>query len=283
MSHGGEGVVCGNIAFMPDGMSRRGFLRVAGATGLFAFVSWDGLEAALAQAPKAGQPGRFLTGPELDTLRAVTGRLVPGPPEDPRPGAIEARCAEAIDALLGAFTFDPPLIHAGGPYSNRAGSTTDDFARFVPLDAQAELGWRIRLEGSQGKPERSFAGPVVGWQALYRRGLASVDRLARPAYRGFAAASTARQDAILQTSSETDFVQLVLGHTLDAFFGPPEYHGNTEQVGWKLVGWPGDVQPRGYTDHQVTTIDPGPALKIDVEAMRAQLPRLLPGVQLTGS
>src|SRR5205823_6205899 len=91
-------------------------------------------------------------------------RFIPGPPEDPDPGAIEAGAAEAIDLYLAAFTFDPPLILAGGPFSNRAGGSHDDFADFVPLDRLAELGWRIRLEGSQGKPEREFAGPVTGLQ-----------------------------------------------------------------------------------------------------------------------
>ena len=44
-------------------------------------------------------------------------------------------------------------------------------AHFVPMDRQAELAWRIRLEGSRGIGEREFAGPVIGLQQLYRDGL----------------------------------------------------------------------------------------------------------------
>src|SRR5439155_724334 len=133
------------------------------------------LQALVVRAPGPGQAGRFLTAHELDTLRAVTARFVPGPPDDPDPGALEAGVAEAIDLLLAAFTLDPPLIHAGGPFSDRAGATHDDFADFVPLDAPAALGCRIRLEGSHGLPEREFAGPVTGLQEIYRSGLAHLD------------------------------------------------------------------------------------------------------------
>src|SRR5207253_1163879 len=116
------------------------------------------------------------------TLPAVPARSGPGPPDDPDPGALEAGVAEAIDLLLAAFTLDPPLIHAGGPFSDRAGATHDDFADFVPLDAHAALGWRIRLEGSQGLPEREFAGPVTGLQEIYRSGLAHLDERSQQAF-----------------------------------------------------------------------------------------------------
>src|SRR5438552_18008208 len=157
-------------------MGRRTFLKVAGSLGLLGFAVPGRLEALLAAAPGPGQPGRFLTAHELDTLRAVTARLLPGPPDDPDPGALDAGAAEAIDLFLGAFTVDPPLIHAGGPFSGRAGGGHDDFADFVPLDSLAEKGWRIRLEGSQGRPDREFAGPVRGLPQVYREGRAILEQ-----------------------------------------------------------------------------------------------------------
>src|SRR5213082_4193175 len=134
---------------MPAGVGRRAFLKAAGALGLLALVPARRLQALVASVPGPGQAGRFLTAHELDTLRAVTARFVPGPPDDPDPGALEAGVAEAIDLMLGAFRVRPPLIHAGGPFSGRAGGRRDDFAHFVPLDRLAALGWRIRLEGSR--------------------------------------------------------------------------------------------------------------------------------------
>jgi hypothetical protein len=187
----------------------------------------------------------------------VTGQLIPGPPLDNQPGAIEAGCAEAIDLLLGAFTVQPPLIHAGGPFSNRAGSPVDDMATFVPLDGLAELGWRIRLEGSQGRPEREFAGPVVGLQQIYRDGLAHLDARARALliFPNFASLPGPLQLVILADLTDAavqTFLGAALANTLEAMYGVPEYGGNRNLVGWTTTAWPGDVQPRGYTPAEVS-------------------------------
>jgi hypothetical protein len=214
----------------------------------------------MASAPAPGAPGRFLTAHELDTLRAVCRRFIPGPPDDPDPGADEAGVAEAIDLLLGAFSLDPPLIHAGGPFSNRAGAAHDDFADFVPLDPHAELGWRIRIEGTLGLAEREFAGPVAGLQQTYRDGLAHLDQQAQ-SHLGtpFAAAPGPAQDALLADTADADtqaFVAVAFANSLEAMYGPPEYGGNRGLVGWGYTRWPGDRQPRGYGDDEVTQKDP---------------------------
>src|SRR3954452_12530278 len=240
----------------PSQMSRRTFLGAAGSLGLLALIPARRLDALLAAAAAPGQAGRFLNGHELDALRAVTARLVPGPPDEPAPRALEARGAEAIDLLLGAFAVDPPMIPAGGPFSSRAGSPHDDFAGFVPLNAHAELGWRIRLEGSRGMPEREFAGPVRGLQQIYREGLAHLDERAGG---DFAALPGPTQDAILSDLSDSavqEFVGAAFSDTLDAMYGPPEYGGNRGLAGWSYTRWDGDTQPRGHTDAEVS--DPGP-------------------------
>jgi gluconate 2-dehydrogenase subunit 3-like protein len=249
-------------------ISRRAVLQAGLGLGLAGLATGLHLPA-LAAGP------HFLTARELDTLRAVCDQLVPGPPHDPDPGAVQAGCAEAIDLLLAAFSFDPPLIHAGGPFSGRAGSGRDDFARFVPLDPQAELGWRIRLEGSKGRPEREFAGPVRGLQQVYRDGLAHL--YARAGGAGFAALPWPAQLAVLQDQSDGQVQELVgaaLANTLEAMYGPPEYGGNRRLAGWVTVAWQGDVQPRGYTAAQVSTVDPG-AVRITAAEAEALLRRYL--------
>jgi len=238
-------------------VDRRTFLKAAGGLGLLALAPAPRVRALLAAAPAPGQAGRFLNAHELDTLRAVAGRFIPGPPDDPDPGAVEAGAPEAIDLYLAAFAFDPPLIHAGGPFSNRAGASHDDFADFVALDAMAELGWRIRLEGTQGKPEREFAGPVTGLQELYRTGLAHLDERAGGV--GFAALPGPAQDLILRDLTDNavqDFVGLALPDVMDATYGPPEYGGNRNLAGWTVNHWPGDTQPRGFTPDEVSKPDP---------------------------
>jgi len=264
-------------------LGRRTFLKAAGGLGLLALVPPVRLEGLLATAPAPGAGGRYLTAHELATLRAVTSRFVPGPPDDPDPGALDAGAAEAIDLYLAAFTFTTPLIHAGGPFSDRAGATHDDFADFVPLDAQAELGWRIRIEGSQGLAAREFAGPVTGLQQLYRDGLAHLDDRARSsAGSDFADLPGPAQDAILADQTDDDvqsFVDVALGDTIHAVYGPPEYGGNRGLVGWTtLPDWPGDVQPRGYTPAQVSQPDAGAVPALDAATARAALARFLPAL-----
>jgi Gluconate 2-dehydrogenase subunit 3 len=189
-----------------------------------------------------------VTSHELRTLRALTARLVPGPPEDPDPGALEAGAAETIASLLDAFDHQEPPIHAaldGG---------------FVPLDPVAELGWRIRLEGSQGRPEREFAGRVKGLAESVSDGLQRLDRDSREAYGvDFVDAPAAEQDALLGEANGDlgAFVALALTLTLEAVYGPPQYRANRDGTAWAALGWPGFTQPRGFTPAEVSELDAG--------------------------
>lgn len=241
--------------------TRRTFV-ASGALAALGLVRADRVGALIgvvARGELPGGGGRFLSRPELVTLRAVTARLLPGPPGHRGPGALEVHAAEAIDLLLGAFELDPPLIHAGGPFSGRAGGSGDDFADFVALDAQAAFGWRIRLEGSRGLREREFAGPVVGLQEIYRRGLERLDERARARTGdGFAAAPAATQDALLASRDRIvrRFVTAALHNSLEALCGPPEYGGNHALAGWHGLEWRGDGEPDGFTAAEVSEPDP---------------------------
>ena len=163
-------------------------------------------------------------------------------PTDDDPGATEARVVDYIDGLLGAFTFDPPRIWAGGPFSGRHGGD-DGFARFQPLTPLEELAWRTRIEGSLGRPEREFNGPVVGLQERYRAGLAALGRrLRRPS------PPTSRR---APRGASPRSPRLLYEHACEGMYGAPEYGGNRGLVGWRYIGFAGDVQPRGYTDDEV--------------------------------
>ena len=110
----------------------------------------------------------FLNDDEYATLVAACEVLIPG---DETPGARDAGVADYIDTLLGAFTFDPPRVFAGGPTSGRFGGPAG-FASFSRLGPLEELAWRMRIEGSRGLSEREFNGPVRGYQEKYQEGLA---------------------------------------------------------------------------------------------------------------
>jgi len=182
---------------------------------------------------------RFFTEDEYRVIDAACARLIP---TDQDPGAREARVVDYIDGFLGAFTFDPPRIWAGGAFSGRAGGPAG-FAAFHRLPALDELAWRTRIEGSLGRPEREWNGPVVGLQERYREGMALLGA-------DFADVDGDEQDRRLH--EHASFTRLLYEHACEGMYGVPEYGGNQGLVGWSYIGFAGDVQPRGYSDEEVS-------------------------------
>ena len=229
-------------------LTRRAMLRDGAALGVALFVARDGSVFAV----EVDEQAKFLEGGEFETLRALVDRFVPGRPEDVDEGAVAAGCAEGIDALLGAFRTRPPRIYAGAPFSDRAGSPVNHFARFVRLDRYEAKAWRLRIEGSKGKRKLEFNGPVKGYQRIYRDGLAALDRAAGPT--GFAALPGPGRDAVLRSADDpaiTELLDISFLHTLEMMYGAPEYGGNRGLIGWEYTDYAGDVQPRGWTREEV--------------------------------
>ena len=185
----------------------------------------------------------YLSPSEASVLEVAVDRLIP--PAGTHPGASALGAVDYIDGLLGAFLFDPPRIFAGGPFSGRRGGEAS-FGHFLPLRPLEELAWRTRIEGSQGRPEREFNGPVPGWQELYREGIAALGD-------DFVAADGEEQDRRL--AALPAFRTLLYRNANEGCYGAPEYGGNRDGRGWAAIGFPGDAQPRGYTDHEVTGRD----------------------------
>jgi hypothetical protein len=182
----------------------------------------------------------FLSDDECAVLAAAADRLIP--PLGAHPGGAALGVVEYVDRLLAAFTFDPPLIFAGGPFSGRFGGEAS-FGRFLPLSPREELAWRTRIEGSDGRREREFNGPVRGWQQTYREGIAALGP-------DFCDVAADEQDRRL--NAQRELRNVLYAHACEGAYGPPEYGGNTGLEGWRVIGFDGDVQPRGYTDEEVT-------------------------------
>ena len=188
----------------------------------------------------------FFTSHQAAVVEDATARIAPGPRDDPaeagHPGAREAAVTGYIDTMLGALGAlgdddPPPMIFAGGPWSNRHTSGPDLMATFVKLDPVAKIAWRKRL---------------VGWQQQYTRGIAALDKLAGG---DFTKATHAEQDKLLATQSVSTFTALLFEHTIEGLYASPEYGGNQGLAGWKDIGFPGDIQPRGYTSDEVERSD----------------------------
>ena len=183
---------------------------------------------------------RFFTDAELEVVAAAAERLIPA--GGAHPGARAGGAAAYVDHLLGAFTVDPPLVFAGGPFSGRAGGAAS-FVDFTPLSPLEELAWRTRIEGSRGIAEREFNGPVVGWQEQYRVAIVALGD-------DYATVDGDEQDRRL--AAQPEFRELLYTHACEGLYGAPEYGGNPDGSVWRAIDFPGDVQPRGYTDEEVS-------------------------------
>jgi hypothetical protein len=205
-----------------------------------------GLAACTSSPKRKPQPAPlgFFTEHQAAVVEAATARIAPGPKDDPaeagHPGAREAGVTGYIDIMLGALkdgTLQHDKVFAGGPWSNRHTSGPDLMARFTPLSPVAQIAWRKRL-GT--------------WQEQYTKGISQLDTLAGG---DFTAVSHARQDKILATQSLGEFRSLLFEHTIEGLYASPEYGGNKNLAGWKEIGFPGDVQPRGYSADEVERSD----------------------------
>jgi len=201
----------------------------------------------------------------------ATARIAPGPGDDPaeagHPGAREADVTGYIDAMLGALAAlpgpddrPPPMIFAGGPWSSRHTSGPDLMARFAALDPVSAIAWRKRL---------------TGWQAQYKQGIAALDKLAGG---DFTTATPKEQDKILTTQSVSSFTSLLFEHTIEGLYAAPEYGGNAGLAGWKDIGFPGDVQPRGYTADEVERSDGHDPVTVTGTGIVADVLKLLGGL-----
>lgn len=65
--------------------------------------------------------------------------------------------------------------------------------------------------------------------------------------------SSEQQIQLLTSIEKTDFFQLVRIHTVMGFLARPDYGGNQEEVGWKLIGFEDKMShhpPFGYYDRE---------------------------------
>ena len=210
-----------------------------------------GLAACTSSSKREPQPARlrFFTAHQAAVIEAATARIAPGPHDDPaeagHPGAREAGVTGYIDTMLGAWqdgagqdgALQDGKVFAGGPWSNRHTSGPNLMARFVPLDPVAKIAWRKRL---------------TAWQTQYTKGVEHLDKLAGG---DFTKKTKAQQDKILAAQSVSEFTSLLFGHTIEGLYASPEYGGNRGLAGWKEIGFPGDIQPRGYTADEVERSD----------------------------
>jgi len=95
-------------------------------------------------------------------------------------------------------------------------------------------------------------GPYKRYRSNYRRGIQGVEQASLQKFgRAFTQLSPESQDEVLKELeqggvageawkdlSSKDFFTLILGHTMQGFYGDPRHGGNRGRVSWKMLGLP---------------------------------------------
>lgn len=201
----------------------------------------------------APPPGvlRFFDAHQARTVDALTSRIFPAGPDGP--GAHEAGAGNYIDYLLSrddAF---------GQPIYRRSPFALAYRGDHPPPDREGTV-WAPKSE----LPRHGFQS-ALDPREIYRRGLASLDRLARRRFGAdFADLPPDVQDRIVaaladdtaegfETPTAREFFQMVQEHTVEGTFSDPQYGGNFDMIGWRAIGFPG--AQRTYAPEDLSTED----------------------------
>lgn len=109
--------------------------------------------------------------------------------------------------------------------------------------------------------EQSLADAYADSLASYRAGLDAFEAHCRRTHgQGFASLQETTQDTLLKeleadrtpVDDGREFFEMVRQHTLEGVFGDPQYGGNRNMAGWRIVGFPG--QQHGYPDPYINRV-----------------------------
>lgn len=188
---------------MNDSVSRRRFLSrgAAGLSAVWASAHWPALLAAATHARHAAQaatPAKFdfFTPDEGKEIDAITSRIIP---TDDTPGAHEAGVVYFIDRGLTTFSMDDQKTYREG----------------LP-----ELQSRV-AEMFQGKSRFSELTPDQQDEVLHTFD----DQGPQGRQRRFRASAGAQ-----------NFFETMRQHTIAGFLIDPDYGGNRDAAGWKVIG-----------------------------------------------
>jgi len=154
-------------------------------------------------------PWRFFTIEEGQTVAAICERIIPA---DQDPGATEAGVVNFIDLQL------------MGPYKRHRARYREGI-RSVEQASLKMFGHRFTELG----PERQDEVLKELEQVAAEETRKELERVA--------AAGETRKGQSKGQSSE-DFFSLILGHTMQGFYGDPRHGGNRGRVSWKMLGLP---------------------------------------------
>jgi len=160
-----------------------------------------------------------------------------------------------------------PAIEAAQQHAQRSGKSgqSASFEFFAPQDAleiEAVAAQIIPSDDAPGAREarviyfidRALMTFDVDKQLAYTQGLEDLQQKTLelfPVADGFSSRSSAQQIQLLTGIEHSGFFELVRLHTIMGYLSHPDYGGNHNQAGWKLIGYEDKMTyapPFGYYD-----------------------------------
>jgi hypothetical protein len=262
------------------GLTRRELLKAGSAAALASQLPILAWQRARAEAACTPRPRFFIDSEDYRTLEALVDRLIPEDTDTNGAlsyGAKRARVADYVDFFLGSFlcTTATPFVYAGGPFSDRNGSATNDMATPVALTPEQRIAWRVLILGSANAGENAgdaaklaiirannivagvgdANGDSEGYQQLFQRLVAALREA------GFADLPVPLQDLMIQRPDLIQDVMSAFSVVVEGMYANPEYGGNqppdpgpatgfqdpsNRPIGWTNTSFEGDTQPQGY-------------------------------------
>jgi len=268
------------------GLNRRELLKAGSAVAVATQLPFFAWQQARSEAACEPRPRFFTDAEDYRTLEALVDRLIPEDTDASGAvsyGAKRAKVADYVDFLLGSFlcTTATPFLYAGGPFSDRNGSATNDMATPVALTGAQRIAWRVLILGSASAAETpddaakiaiirannviagvgDANGDTEGYQQLFQRLIAALRQT------GFADLPTPAQDAMLHRPDLIQDVMSAFAVAVEGMYANPEYGGNrpptiapadpsggatgfmdptNRPIGWQNTFFEGDTQPQGY-------------------------------------
>jgi gluconate 2-dehydrogenase gamma chain len=160
-----------------------------------------------------------------------------------------------------------PAILAAQNHAREAANSPPVFQFFSPEQAaevEAAAAQIIPADDTPGAREaqviyfidRALVTFDKDKQPAYLQGIPELQAKTRklfPQAKSFAGLTSPQQIEVLHVIEKTEFFELLRLHTIVGFFARPEYGGNHNQVGWKLIGLEDEMTyepPFGYYDEE---------------------------------
>lgn len=200
-------------------------------------------------------PDTFFDPHQRATIEAAMARIIP---TDDTPGARETGCIDFLDRYLSGlgYIFAKP---DGSGFEVLEGRSADAWmqrietmrARYVEgirnLDARANARYSDDFVALVPEQQDAVLRAVEASGTGQPTTLTPSDALAGP---------TSAEPALQQTSTEVDleFFPLLITHTRQGFYADPIYGGNRDQIGWKVIGFPGPASMKEVHIGRYTTL-----------------------------